>query len=94
MLPIVSGVKITKINILVYSIILFLISLLPYYLNYSGITYFVSSLILGIYYIYLCLKLLLNDDKAKNQIISIRIFVYSIFYLFLIFSIILLDKLI
>ncbi len=94
MLPIVSGVKVTKINILVYSVILFFISLLPYYLNYSGITYFASSLILGIYYIYLCLKLLLNDDTAKNQIISIRIFVYSIFYLFLIFSIILLDKLI
>ena len=92
MLPVVSGIKTTKINIFVYSLILFIISLLPVYFGYFGNTYFVVSAILGIYYVYLCYKLLINNNK--NIEISKRIFFYSILYLFLIFSIILIDSII
>ena len=92
MLPIVSGIKTTKINIFVYSLILFIISLVPVYFGYFGLTYFIFSFLLGIYYVYLCYRLMTN---SKNHIvISKKIFVYSILYLFLIFSIILIDKII
>jgi len=92
MLPVVSGIKTTKVNIFVYAIILFIISITPYFLDYMGIIYFVSSLFLGSYYIYLSYKLLINQDDEKK--IAKKLFVYSILYLFLIFTIILIDNII
>ena len=90
MLPIVAGIKTTKVNIFVYSIILLIVSLVPYFFGYFGLLYFLSSLILGAYYVYLCFKLLIKEENDNN--ISKKIFVYSILYLFLIFSIILIDS--
>jgi len=92
MLPVVAGIKTTKINIFIYSIILFFISISPYFLNYSGFTYFVTSLFLGLYYVFLCYKLLVevSDDKK----IAKKIFIYSILYLFLIFTFILIDNIV
>ena len=90
MLPVVSGIKTTKINIFVYAIILFFISLTPYYFDYSGIIYLFSSVLLGSYYVFLCYKLLVEKDEDK--MLAKKIFVYSILYLFLIFVIILIDN--
>ena len=90
MLPVVSGIKTTKINIFVYSIILFFISIAPYFFGYFGLTYFISSLLLGSYYVYLCYRLLTDESEVKK--IAKKIFVYSILYLFLIFTIILIDN--
>jgi len=90
MLPVVSGIKTTKINIFVYAIILFFISLTPYFFDYSGIIYLFSSVLLGSYYVFLCYKLLVEKDEDK--ILAKKIFVYSILYLFLIFVIILIDN--
>ncbi len=90
MLPIVAGIKTTKINIFVYSIILLIVSIVPYFFGYFGLLYFLSSFFLGAYYVYLCFKLLIKEESDNN--ISKKIFVYSILYLFLIFSIILIDS--
>ena len=90
MLPVVSGIKTTKINIFVYSMILFFISIAPYFFGYFGLTYFISSLLLGSYYVYLCYRLLTDKNEVKK--IAKKIFVYSILYLFLIFTIILIDN--
>ena len=87
-----QGFKTTKVNIFVYSIILLLISILPYFLNYTGLTYFIVSLFLGIYYVFLCFQLLIEDNDIKK--ISKNIFIYSILYLFLIFTFILIDSII
>ena len=92
MLPVVAGIKTTKINIFVYAIILFFISLFPVFLGYFGLTYFLSSFFLGSYYVYLCYELLTDDINEKK--FAKKIFVYSILYLFLIFSIILIDNII
>ena len=92
MLPVVSGVKVTKINIFVYSILLLIFSLTPYFFSYAGINYFVFSFFLGIYYVYLCYKLL--TESLEDKKISKKIFVYSILYLFLIFAAILIDSII
>ena len=92
MLPVVSGIKITKINIFIYSIILFLISLSPYFFGFNGLIYLFVNSILGIYYVYLCYKLLVTTNEDK--VIAKKIFVYSILYLFLIFIIILIDSII
>jgi len=92
MLPIVSGIKTTKTNIFVYAIILFFISLTPYFFGFAGIIYLVTSVVLGIYYVYLCYLLLIKSNEDK--ILSKKIFIYSILYLFLIFSIILIDNIV
>tara|TARA_B100000929_G_scaffold47994_1_gene34538 strand:- start:773 stop:1666 length:894 start_codon:yes stop_codon:yes gene_type:complete len=92
MLPVVAGIKTTKINIFVYGLILFAISLTPYFFGYLGFIYFITSLALGIYYVYLCYKLL-KETVDENKFAK-KIFIYSILYLFLIFIAILIDGII
>ena len=92
MLPVVAGIKTTKINIFVYGLILFAISLTPYFFGYLDFIYFFTSLVLGIYYVYLCYKLL-KETVDENKFAK-KIFIYSILYLFLIFITILIDGII
>ena len=92
MLPVTSGIKTTKINILVYSLILFPITLAPFIFGYSGITYLVFSTIFNFYYIYLCFRLLNENDLKIEMKIAKKIFGFSILYLFAIFILILVDK--
>ena len=94
MLPVTSGIKTTKLNILIYSIILFPIVLAPFLLNYSGIMYASISSLLSIYYLYLCFNLFIEKKVDQEKILAKKIFGYSILYLFLIFTIILIDKII
>ena len=94
MLPIVSGVSKTKYNIFIYALLLHPISLAPYLLNYSGIIYFLVSLISSSYYLFICFKLMREKNPSKEKKLSQHIFGYSIFYLFIIFTAILVDALI
>ena len=92
MLPITSGVKTTKLNILIYAIILFPASVLPFILNYSGEIYLVSATTLSGYYVFLSYILFKEQNLIKEKKIATKLFAYSIFYLFLIFTSILIDK--
>ena len=92
MLPVVAGIKTTKTNIFVYAVILFIVSLSPTFFGYFGLIYFLSSFFLGSYYVYLCYRLLTDTDNEKK--FAKKIFIYSILYLFLIFSIIIVDNVI
>ena len=90
MLPVVSGVKNTKIQIVIYSILMFLITLLPYILGYLGIIYFITSLLLGLYFIYHSIKVYF-DKTNENK--SIKMFLYSIIYLYILFLGMIIDHL-
>ena len=92
MLPITSGVKTTKLNILVYALILFPIAISPFILNFSGQVYLALSLILSSYYVFISYKLFKEKNKVKEKKLATKLFGYSIFYLFLIFVFVLLDK--
>ena len=94
MLPVTSGVKTTKINILVYSLILLPVTLAPFIFSYSGIVYLVFSTIFNFYYIYLCFALFKENDLGIEMKIAKKIFGFSILYLFAIFILILIDKII
>ena len=94
MLPVISGVKVTKINIFIYSILLFPVIAAPYFFNYLGIFYFSISGTLGIYYIYICYKLLKTLKSRAEKKLAKHIFGFSILFLFIIFTSILLDTLI
>jgi protoheme IX farnesyltransferase len=94
MLPITSGIKATKLNIFIYALILFPIVLSPYFFNFSGLTYLLFSTILSSYYVIISYKLLKEKKPIKEKKLATKLFGYSIFYLFMIFVFILIDKII
>ena len=92
MLPVTSGIEITKKNILIYSVLLFPVALAPFYLEFLGLIYLLFSLPLSAYYIFICFRLLKTKDTEAEKNISKQIFAFSILYLFAIFISILVDK--
>ena len=92
MMPIISGTKTTKINILVYALIMAPVVLAPYFLNFGSIFYLSSSLVMTVYYIYLCFKLYSSKIVKISNKIARKLFIYSIFYLFFVFLILLIDN--
>ena len=92
MLPLTNGVESTKLNIFVYSLTMLPVIVLPYAIGFVGITFLIPSLILTIYYNYLCFELY-KFKKNKFDVKKAKsIFGYSILYLFLIFVLFLIDK--
>ena len=92
MLPLTNGVESTKLNIFVYSLTMLPVVILPYAIGFVGLAFLIPSLILTIYYNYLCFELY-NFKKNKFDAKKAKtIFGYSILYLFLIFVLFLIDK--
>ena len=92
MLPLTNGIESTKVNIFVYSLIMLPVIIFPYVINFVGLVFLIPSLLLTIYYNYLCLdlyKFKKNKFSAKK---AKSIFGYSILYLFLVFVLFLIDK--
>jgi len=94
MLPITSGIQATKFNIFIYSVILFPVALAPFFFNFSGLIYFIFSLILSGYYIFISYKLLKEKNPVTEKKLAAKLFGYSILYLFIIFTSILIDRVI
>jgi len=94
MLPITSGVKTTKFNIFIYSLILFPVALSPYFFSFSGLFYLNLATIMSGYYILISYKLLKEKNSTKEKRLASKLFGYSILYLFMIFVFILADKII
>ena len=92
MLPVVAGVQKTKLNILVYALLLAPTVTSLYFFNFSSLEYLIISSALTAYYIYLCYLLFKEKNNKTSNIIARKIFVYSIFYLFIIFVLILIDS--
>tara|TARA_Y100000590_G_scaffold26743_1_gene30094 strand:+ start:521 stop:1426 length:906 start_codon:yes stop_codon:yes gene_type:complete len=94
MLPITSGINTTKFNIFLYALILFPVAISPYFLNFSGLIYFFVSAVLSSYYLFISYKLLKEKNSMKEKKLATKLFGYSILYLFLIFTFVLIDKVI
>ena len=92
MLPITSGIKATKLNIFIYSLILFPVAVAPFFFNFSGLIYFIFSSILSGYYIFISYKLLMEKNSINEKKLAAKLFGYSILYLFMIFTFILIDR--
>tara|TARA_B100000925_G_scaffold286482_1_gene264289 strand:- start:105 stop:971 length:867 start_codon:yes stop_codon:yes gene_type:complete len=87
MLPVTHGVQFTKLQIVLYTVILFIVSILPYVVLMSGIIYLVSALILSSMFMYYSVKLYISTDNE----IAMKTFQFSIYYIFLIFLALLVD---
>ncbi len=92
MLPLTNGVESTKLNIFVYSLTMLPVIILPYAIGFVGITFLIPCLILTIYYNYLCFDLYKFKKNKFDAKKAKSIFGYSILYLFLIFVLFLVDK--
>ena len=93
MLPIIAGTQKTKLNILIYAILMTPVAIAPYFLNLGGLIYLTASLIMTGYYILVCYRLFSENKSKESNIIARKIFVYSIFYLFIIFLLLLIESL-
>ena len=88
MLPVTHGVPFTRLQILFYTVLLLIASLLPYVTRMSGVVYLAGAVILGAGFVYYALALLFRRDDPA---LPMRTFGYSIVYLIGIFACLLAD---
>lgn len=91
MLPVVKGFKETKIQVLFFTVLLLLSSIILFITGVSSWFYLICAVILGVIYVVLAAKGFKtdNDEKWSNQM-----FFYSLIYLTTIFVVMILDVLI
>ena len=87
MLPVTHGVTYTKLNILLYTILLFVVSILPFVVGMSGELYLIGAVLLGARFLQWALKLYRTDKPA----IAMGTFRFSIIYLMMLFVFLLMD---
>ena len=87
MLPVTHGISFTKLQIILYTIIMLLVSLFPYFVMMSGAFYLVSALVLGLIFLWYAFSLYVDDSNS----LAMPTFQYSIYYIFLSFLALLID---
>ena len=87
MLPVTHGDRFTRLHVLLYTVILFAVSVLPFGTRMSGVIYLVSALVLGGVFLYYAALVYFrySDQVARTT------FRYSILYLSLLFAALLID---
>jgi len=88
MLPVTHGVPFTKLQILLYTILLVAVTILPFVIQMSGLIYLAGAIALGIGFLRYAIALYITEDSDK---LAMKTFGYSIFYLNLLFMFLLLD---
>jgi len=87
MLPVTHGKAFTRLHILLYTILLFIVTLLPYLVGMSGIFYLVGAILLGVGFLYYTILMYFNHEDR----LAMQTFSYSIIYLMLLFAFLLID---
>ncbi len=87
MMPVVYGVKFTRLQILLYTILLFIVSLLPYFTGMSGLFYLFGAVMLGGGFLYYAIAMMIQDKPE----LPMQTFAYSVNYLVALFAFLLVD---
>lgn len=87
MLPVTHGVEFTRLHILLYTVVLFLVSLLPFVFYMSGVMYLFGAVVLGGIFLYFAIRMQFDH----SNILAMRTFSYSIVYLMALFGFLLAD---
>jgi protoheme IX farnesyltransferase len=87
MLPVTHGVEFTRLQILFYSIILVLVTLLPWLTGMSGLVYLAGSTVLNIGFMGYALAMM----RPKTEQLAMQMFSYSVVYLMALFAFLLID---
>ena len=88
MLPVTHGRSFTRLQILLYTIILFIVTLVPYLVGMSGLIYLLGAVALGIGFLYYAIEMMRKPEDDK---LPMKTFGYSINYLMVLFVILLVD---
>jgi protoheme IX farnesyltransferase len=91
MLPVVAGPKTTKRQILLYSAVLALAGTLPWLLGYRSVVYGITAILAGAFMVLLAACLLREHEGLDAQRAALRLFGFSIVYLFVLFAVLLID---
>lgn len=89
MLPVIAGTQETRKQILLYSIVLVCVAMLPSFVGLGGVIYTVISLLLGGVFVALAIRLFRQKDESHYH--ARRLFSFSIFYLFTLFLVLLIE---
>ena len=92
MLPLTNGIESTKTNIFVYSLLMLPVIIFPFLIDFVGLVFLIPALLLTLYYNFLCYELYKFKKNKFDPKKAKLIFGYSILYLFLIFVLFLVDK--
>ena len=87
MLPVTHGVAFTRLHILLYTILLFIVTMLPYLVGMSGVFYLIGAVLLGLGFLYYAILMYFNHEDQ----LAMQTFSYSIVYLMLLFAFLLVD---
>ena len=87
MLPVTHGVVYTRWHVLFYTVLLVVITVLPYVTGMSGVFYLGGALVLGAGFLYYAIRLL----NPPNEFFAMVVFKYSIIYLMALFAFLLVD---
>jgi len=82
MLPVTHGLMFTKVQILLYTVLLFLVTLLPFLTGMSGLIYLICAASLGVLFLGYSIKIIIEPENPK---IAFKTFKYSINYLMVLF---------
>ena len=88
MLPVIHGIKFTKLCIILYVLLLKITAILLYATGMAGAIYLLSSIILGLLFLKESIQLYLTEDALQGK----KTFKFSINYLFLLFIFLLFDQ--
>lgn len=88
MLPVTHGLPFTRLQILLYTIILFVVTLVPYLIGMCGLIYLAGAVVLGGGFLYYAIQMLRFPENTK---LPMKTFGYSINYLMVLFAILLVD---
>jgi len=87
MLPVTHGIAFTKLHVLLYTILLVVITMMPFLVMMSGTIYLAGALALGAGFVFYSVKLY----RSEGDQYAMKTFGYSIFYLSALFGFLLLD---
>ena len=94
MLPVVAGPHATRVQIMLYSIVLAPLAVVPYFIGLGGITYAITSAVLGVIFLYLAWNVWRFTEGPAADTACRKLFGFSILYLYLLFAVLLGEQVI
>ena len=90
--PVTAGRRATKRQMLWYTLVLFPLAIVPMVLGVAGYVYGATAALLGALYIALAVRVLYEDDASESERRSRQMFGFSILYLFILFTVLIVDR--
>lgn len=87
MLPVTHGIEFTRLHILLYTIVLSIVTILPFITYMSGLLYLVGAVLLDAGFLYYAIRMLIDHSDR----LAMKTFSYSIIYLMALFALLLVD---